>query len=397
VNIQRTLPPAAAEVNTAALLRAAVGIVGGARYIRRAQAQLKEYFGVDYVFLTSSGACALTLILRALRSLTGRREVVIPAYTCFSVPAAVVRAGLHVRVCDIDPTTLDFDYRRLDGAITRDTLCVVPTHLFGLPSDVDRVARIARTVGTFVVEDAAQAMGGRNGSRLLGTIGDVGFFSLARGKTITCGSGGVVVTSSRRIGQAIARQYDAVREATVGEAFRDFARLLLMRAFLHPCLFWLPKAVPRLQLGRTRYDVGFPMTRLSGVNAGALHGWQARLARTLRLRAESAAYFCAALGLQAARAHAAPARLPVVMDSREARDRLYALSERRGLGLGVMYPTAIHAIDELKTSVGGQRAPAAELVAERLLTIPTHHLVSATDRRAVCDLVREGWRTRVAA
>ena len=397
MKVQRTLPPAAAEVTAAALLRAAAGIVLGARYRRRVEAQVKDYFGVRSVFLTSSGQAALTLILGALKSLTGRRQVVIPAYTCFSVPAAVTRAGLEVRVCDIDPATLDFDYGCLAKTIIRDTLCVVPTHLFGVPSDVARVSRLCEPAGAFVVEDAAQAMGGRDGGRLLGTTGDVGFFSLARGKTITCGSGGIIVTNSDRIGRAIAREYDAVREPTVTEALRDFLRLLLMRAFVHPSVFWIPKAMPWLGLGQTRYDVGFPITRLSRVNAGALHGWRERLSRTLRTRGETAAYFRAALGLQAGRVSTASARLPVVMESREARDRTYSVSEQRGLGLGVMYPTAIHAIEELRTSAGGQRAPAAELLAERLLTIPTHHLLSAADKRAVCALVRQGLRQEIAA
>ncbi len=398
MKVRRTVPPAAAEVTAGALVRAAAGIVAGARYRRRVELELKHYFGVRYVFLTSSGKSGLTLILRALKGLTGRRQVVIPAYTCFSVPAAVVRAGLAVRVCDIDPATFDFDYGCLETTITPQTLCVVPTHLFGLPSDVPRVARMCEKHGVFVVEDAAQAMGGRYHDRLLGTIGDVGFFSLGRGKTITCGSGGIIVTNSDRIGRAIALEYDAVRDPTIPEALRDFLRLLLMQVFVHPRVFWAPKAMPWLGLGRTIYDVGFPIKRLSGVNAGALHGWQDRLSRTLRARADTATYFGTALGLQALRrASASPARLPVVMESRDARDRIYSLSEEQGLGLGVMYPTAINAIEELRAGLGGQNAPIAELVAERLLTIPTHHLLSDRDKRAICELLRQGLGQEVAA
>ena len=398
MKVRRTLPPAAAEVTAGALLRAAAGIVVGKRYMRRVESQLKQYFGVRYVFLTSSGKSALTLILRALKNLANKRQVVIPAYTCFSVPAAVTRAGLDVRLCDIDPETFDFDYGCLEKTITGRTLCVVPTHLFGLPSDMTRVARLCNRDEVFVVEDAAQAMGGRYHDELLGTIGDVGFFSLARGKTITCGSGGVIVTNSDRIGRAIAQEYDGAGDPTIAETLRDFLCLLLMRVFVHPRVFWVPKAIPWLGLGQTRYDVGFPIKRLSGVNAGALHAWQDRLSRTLRARADTATYFGAALGLQALRrASASPARLPVVMESRDARDRIYSLSEEQGLGLGVMYPTAINAIEELRAGFGGQKAPAAELVAERLLTIPTHHLLSDRDKRAVCELLRQGLEQQVAA
>ena len=398
MKVRRTVPPAAAELTGGALVRAATGIVAGERYRRRVERELKHYFGVRYVFLTSSGKSGLTLILRALKGLTGRRQVVIPAYTCFSVPAAVIRAGLDVRICDIDPTTFDFDYGCLEKTITRQTLCVVPTHLFGMPSDVTRIARLCDKDDVFVVEDAAQAMGGRSHGRLLGTIGDAGFFSLDRGKTITCGSGGIIVTNSDRIGRAIVREYDRAPDPTVRETLRDFLRLVLMRVFVHPRLFWVPKAMPWLGLGRTTYDVGFPITRLSEVNAGALHGWRDCLARTVQARAETAAYFSTALGLPALRrAQASPARLPVVMESRAARDRIYALSEQRGLGLGVMYPTAINAIEELRATVGGQNAPAAERVAERLLTIPTHHLLTDRDKRAVCELIRQGLPREVAA
>jgi len=85
------------------------------------------------------------------------------------------------------------------------------------------------------------------------------------------------------------------------------------------------------------------------------------------------------------------------MESRAARDRIYSLSEQRGLGLGVMYPTAINAIEELRATVGGQNAPAAERVAERLLTLPTHHLLTDRDKRAVCELIRQGLPREVAA
>jgi perosamine synthetase len=396
--IRRTLPPAAAEMTVGALLRALTGVVAGQRYLGRVEAELKDFFGVRHAFLMSSGKSALTLILTALKRRSDRREVVVPAYTCFSVPAAVTRAGLDVRVCDVDPETFDFDAGALDRTITERTLCVVPTHLFGLPADVARVAALCARRGAFVVEDAAQAMGGRYQDRWLGTLADVGFFSLARGKTITCGSGGIILTNSDRIGRAIAREYRGLARPVLTETLTDLLRLVLMRLFVHPRVFWIPRALPGLGLGQTRYEVGFPIRRLSGVNAGALHRWQDRLTRTVQARAETAAYFCTALGLPALRrAPASPARLPVVMQSRAARDRIHALAERRGLGVGMMYPTAINAIGELRAAVGDQTAPAAERLAERLLTIPTHHLLSEGDKQAVCELVQQGLGPGVAA
>ena len=78
--------------------------------------------------------------------------------------------------------------------MTDETLCVLAIHLFGIPANLDRIKKLCRKKDIFIVEDAAQAMGGEYKGGMLGTIGDVGFYSLGRGKNITCGSGGIIVT-----------------------------------------------------------------------------------------------------------------------------------------------------------------------------------------------------------
>ena len=73
----------------------------------RGLAALQSEQGARSTFLVSSGRAALTILLEALRRRSERREVVIPAYTCFSVASAIARAGLTIRLCDVDPVTLD--------------------------------------------------------------------------------------------------------------------------------------------------------------------------------------------------------------------------------------------------------------------------------------------------
>ena len=90
--------------------------------LKKFENELKDYFGVNHVFLVSSGKAALTLILQSLAAITGKDEVVIPSYTCFSVPSAVVRAGLKPVISDIGENDFNFDFQRLKEAITDRTL-----------------------------------------------------------------------------------------------------------------------------------------------------------------------------------------------------------------------------------------------------------------------------------
>ncbi len=391
MRVWRTLAPVAAPLTFGDLLHALAGTFHGAKYSRRLVAELREYFGTKHVFLVSSGKAALTLILLALRRLSDRREVLLPAYTCFSVPAAVERAGLSVKLADVDPGTFDFDYASLVKSIGPETLCIVSTHLFGIPGDIDRVQRLCRPDGTFLIEDAAQAMGGRYKGQLLGSLGDVGFFSLGRGKNITAGSGGIILTKSERIAAALAAEYHNLEGPALATALGELARIVLMSIFIRPSLYWLPAALPFLGLGETRFERHFPMRRMSGTSAGTLRHWRDRLTQANRLRAAAAANFGARLGVASLEGAGIPyLRVPVLMDSREARDCAYALSVRRGLGIGRMYPAPINEIEEIKERFAGQTFPSAALIADRLLTLPTHHLVSENDQRSICNLLEDG-------
>jgi len=387
MKIRRTIPPAAAPMSLSLVWHGLSGILFGKRFLNRLEGEIREYFGVKYVFLVSSGKAALFLILQALKSLSSKQQVVIPAYTCFSVPSAIVKAGLKVSLCDINPQTFDFDSDLLEKTINQDTLCVIPNHLFGIPSDMDRIKQLCKDREVFIVEDAAQAMGGKYNGKMLGTIGDAGFFSLGRGKNITCGSGGIITTNSDKIANAIGSHYSDIKEPGIGEVLKEYFQVLFMSVFIHPMLYWLPSRLPFLKLGQTTFYKDYPVAKLSGMKAGFLYSWRERLERSNHIREKIAARYFRELRLEPNRILPLPyLRLPVVIHNRESRDNVYSRSRELGLGIGLMYPTGIDEIEELRSELTDKRFPVAERITERLLTLPTHHFVSEKDGKAICEL-----------
>ncbi len=390
MRIGRTLPPAAAPVCWTDLWNGLIGMCSRDGGLNALEQQIRRHFAVEHVFLVSSGTAALTLTLEALKTLSSRREVVIPAYTCFCVPAAVLKAGLRPQLCDIDPSTFDFDHARLGRTLNGDTLCVIAHHLFGVPSAIERIRTACQTDRIFVIEDAAQAMGAESDGRPLGTLGDVGIFSLGRGKNITCGSGGIIVTNSRQIAEPLGRLYERLEPPTAHEQVKNFLRLVLMAIFIRPWLYWIPAALPFLELGRTIFPKDIRLSRLSGMNAGFLRNWQSSLARSNRVRAETAAHFSRRLSLRSAQDPTHPyVRLPLVVSTPTERDRIYAVSQRCGLGLSTAYPTAVNEIPEIESSCDGQSFPSARELSKNLLTLPTHQWLSQKDMRAITELCRD--------
>lgn len=390
MRVGRTVPPVAAPLDAIDLWCGASGLLTPARTLHRFEDEIRRTFNVRHVFPLSSGTAALTVALKALASMSDRREVILPAYTCFTVPAAVVQAGLRPVLCDIGRDTFDFDRAQLARLVNPRTLAVIAHHLFGIPSDIACVRRICAAAGAFVVEDAAQAMGVETNGRMLGTIGDIGIFSLGRGKPVTCGEGGIVVTHDAWIARAVERQYRSVPAASIRDAMVGFVKTAVMYVFIRPWLYWIPAGLPFLRLGETTYPTRVVVRRLSGMHAGLMRRMRARMEHARRVRSRTAADLRRRLSRSSrddGDGHPY-LRLPVYAETPDRKTRLFAVSQHRGLGLAPGYPNAVNEIPELRSQFCGQRFPRATRVSEHLLTLPTHHWLVETDTQAIVSHVR---------
>ncbi|BCA54106.1 hypothetical protein W02_12460 [Nitrospira sp. KM1] len=388
------LPPTAAQVPPIALWQGICRLFDGKHVVERFQSEIVSEFGARRSYLLSSGKAALTVILSALARTSTRRKVVIPAYTCFSVPSAIVKAGLEVSLCDINPATLDFDHTLLEQTIDDQTLCVLPTHLFGMPAAVDTVMSICKPRGIAVVEDAAQSMGARSNGKWSGSVGDVGFFSLGRGKNLSCGHGAVILANSPDAATILDGEYGKLAEESWFDAARSIMELAGTNVFIRPPLYWLPAGLPFLGLGETRFYTDFSVRRMTDVLASTLVGWRQRLERLTQARREQAVGLIRQIRDTAPEVtvlsaeDAAYLRLPILVRDRRVKERLIAQSSERGLGISGCYPAAIHQIPQLQGLIGNGRYPGADEVVNRLVTLPTHGFVRPGDQIRICELLR---------
>src|SRR5689334_7047688 len=154
-------------------------------------------FGSQYAQLTSSGTSALTTAMSALGIGYGD-EVITPSFTFVASFEAVLSVGAVPVLVDVDDTlTMNPDAVR--NAITPKTKAVMPVHMCGSMADMDALVAICKEHQLVLVEDACQSIGASYKGKMVGTIGDAGTFSFAFVKTMTCGEGGVVLTSSKDV------------------------------------------------------------------------------------------------------------------------------------------------------------------------------------------------------
>ena len=404
MKVQRTLPPSAAPIEWQDLLEGLLGLVHSEAAVERLQDDFRQHFGVKHVWFVSSGKAALSLILSALHGLSGRNKVVLPGYTCFSVPSAVVRARLSVALCDVDPVSLDFDFGKLSTVADSSALCVLVTHLLGIGVDVPRVVDLCRQRGIFVVEDVAQAFGGERAGVPFGSMGNVSFLSFGRGKNITCGSGGAILTNEDRIGEALAREYALLPQVSLIDMLKNWLEVAVTKVLINPALYWLPAGLPFLKLGETNFYTDFPIVRLDPIRAGLLRRWKRRLANSTTSRVMHSEQMLRSLARSnvqtikpSGQGQSVYLRLPVLMRSKQEKDAVCRASADQGLGISPLYPSSLQQIVELRDTLSSQDVPQSTLIAERLVTLPTHELVSGDDIDRISSAIQAAQRVGGAA
>jgi len=167
-------------------------------YIHRFEGMFTEYIGSRHGAATSSATGALHLGLAALGIGPGD-EVILADTNWIASVAPVVHLGATPVFVDILPDTWCLDPDKVEGAITPKTKAIIAVHLYGNLCDMDRLEAIAAKHKLFLIEDAAEALGSRWGSRYAGSRGIFGFFSFHGTKTMTTGEGGMFVTNDAEL------------------------------------------------------------------------------------------------------------------------------------------------------------------------------------------------------
>ena len=380
--------PAGAPIRLTDLGRWAKSGFSGRGAADALQRRICGRFGVRHAFPTVTGRAGMTLLLRAMRRLAPpeRVEVVLPSYTCYSVAASIVKAGLHPRLLDITPETLDYDGRLRDGADYSRTLAVIATNLYGLPNDLPALEQLSRRHGLFLIDDAAQAMGASIGGRCSGSFGDAGLFSFDKGKNVAAVDGGLVVTNRDDVAAAVSDELaNASLPSPTASAVHIF-KALAYAAMLHPWLYGLPARIPQLGLGRTIFSTEFELSRIDPPLARLALTMMSRLEEfTARRLANATALgegMSALPGIRGIRplAGAAPVylRMPVLFETTESRDAAVRALNHAGIGATASYPASLADVPELRSMLGTTHGAAAggRFVAARIATLPTHPYVS---------------------
>jgi dTDP-4-amino-4,6-dideoxygalactose transaminase len=362
-----------------------VGAFGSARLaaVDELKESLRTAAGLEHAWLMSTGRAAMSVALEAMKRTASdprRVEVLIPGYTCYSVPAAVERAGLTPRLCDVDPGTLNPDLASLERTDFSRVLAVVSANLYGLPNALQDIEALARGRGIFMLDDAAQALGAAMLGRAAGGYGDVGLFSFDKGKNITTLQGGALVASSGNLMRSLQTVSAGLPAASPRRTVTTLLKLPAYAVLLRPNFYGLIRRLP-LGLGATPYEADYPVECFGRALAGVASRQLQRLEQIGAGRVRNAERLSTAvagvrgLSLMRVLPGASPVypRFPMLATA-GGRDRLIQSLVAAGIGATASYPLALIDVPEVASRLPRDQVPTpgAREVARRIVTLPTH-------------------------
>lgn len=322
---------------------------------------LRDYLGCEYLALCANGHLALENLLEAFQL---KGEILTTPFTFASTTHAIVRCGCKPVFCDIDPKTFTLDPAELERRLTKDTVAVLPVHVYGNLCDLEAIADFGRRHGLPVIYDAAHAFGVFRNGVSAAAFGDAAMFSFHATKVFHSIEGGLAVCRN----EAILRWLNDLKNFGIhGPEEVPFvggnAKMNEFSASMGLCnLRHLDGEIEKRRRVVERYRErleGVPGLQLNPVQEGVRSNY---------------AYF------------------PVVFDGfRLERDQVFALLAEHGIHARKYFYPLTNSFECYRGQPGFDPAdtPVAAAIADRVLTLPLYADLSLEDVDRICGLILE--------
>src|SRR3989344_4228128 len=165
--------------------------------------EFARFVGTKYAVGLGNGLSALELGMRALGIGEGD-EVITPVNSYIASTEAIYFVGAKPVLVDCLEDTFNIDVDKAEKLITKKTKAIMPVHLYGQVTDMEKILKLAKKYNLYIVEDACQAHGAQFMNKSAGSFGDVAAFSFYPGKNLGAyGDGGMVTTNKKDVADKI--------------------------------------------------------------------------------------------------------------------------------------------------------------------------------------------------
>lgn len=381
------------------------------------RAALDHTFGGS-AFLFASGREALLAFLRSCKFPQGS-EIIVQGYTCVVVPNAIRAAGLVPVFADIEKATLSMDPEDVETKISPRTKAILCQHTFGLPAPVERLREICDRRDLLLIEDCAHVLRDEDGPQEIGRFGDALLLSFGRDKAISGITGGAIVVktpnNTQRANERVPANQLTSNLTREENSANELSRGIVIRLLLYPLLYAISRPFYGLGIGKWKLAawrmIGLFVPIVTseekdGRQSPALHHMpepcaalalqQLNKLKAINNHRRALVRFyleqCAAHGwsvIHGIRSDLPLQKFPLFFPDA---DNIRRKLKRKNIHLDDGWTGCVVCPRNVSKGETGYREgsdPRAEEVAESILSLPTHPMMTERDARLLCRLLAQ--------
>jgi len=152
--------------------------------------ELSKYLHVSNLSLFNNGTSALLVACKALQL---KGEVITTPFTFPATPHVLKWQNISPVFCDIDPSTLTINPKKIECLLTKKTTAILGVHVYGMPCHVEEIQCIANKYNLKVLYDGAHSFGTKIDGKPISEFGDATMLSFHATKLYNTAEGGALI------------------------------------------------------------------------------------------------------------------------------------------------------------------------------------------------------------
>lgn len=325
------------------------------------ETELRKYLDVQNVVLNVNGHLALESALQCLDLQKGG-EIITTPFTFSSTPHSIVLSGFKPVYCDIKEADMTIDETKIESLINKDTVAILPVHVYGHPCNVKKIDEIATKYKLKVVYDAAHAFGVKVGGKGIARFGDISMFSFHATKLFHSIEGGALAFNNNKYYNKLNafKNFGIIDEDNVDSIGRN-AKMNEFQAAMGLCnLKHIEDIIEKRKIISVHYK-----KRLNSLKGIKLYN----------VTEETEYNF---------------AYMPITINESEfgiSRDELYIRLKNEGIYTRKYFSPIVTDYNCYKNDFKSTNLPNAKNISKDILTIPIYHTLSITDVDRICSSI----------
>ncbi|MEZ9627825.1 DegT/DnrJ/EryC1/StrS family aminotransferase [Aliivibrio fischeri] len=319
--------------------------------VQKLESELENKLHTSNLSLVTNGTVAIQMAIKALEL---KGEIITTPFSWVATVSAIKWEGCTPIFCDIDENTLNIDVSKIEDLITKDTVAIMPVHVFGNPCDVEAIESIAKKHNLKVIYDAAHAVGTNYGEKSVLDYGDISTISLHGTKIFNTAEGGACIANSTELHEKLKRirffghddHKDVVEDGCNGKVTEIHAALGLANLKYYDDVLDDRKKSYELYVNNLK---GIESIRFQTIDEGCNYSY-----------------------------------MPIIFESEDA-----MIKVESALNAVSIYPRRYFSpsLNNLTHIVKYQNMPISESISKRILCLPLYHSLTSSDIDRICDVI----------